>query len=43
VPQKGSGDLKSGNAAMQPLPAPPPKPAPSKSADNPPQAARGDE
>ena len=43
VPHSGSGDLKSGNAAMQPLPAPPPKPAPPKSADNPPQAARGDE
>jgi cell shape-determining protein MreC len=39
----GSGDLKSGNPAMQPQPAPPPKPAPPKSADNQPPAARGEE
>ena len=43
VSAAGSGDLKSGNSAMQPQPAPPPKPTPPKSADNQPPAARGDE
>jgi rod shape-determining protein MreC len=43
VAAAGGGDLKSGNAAMQPQPAPPPKPAPPKSADNQPPATRGDE